>query len=62
MGVNMKHFLSGFFAGFVYSNVACVFDLLKVRAQETKSHNMSYRKEILRIFKQDGIKGFSKGY
>jgi len=23
---------------------------------------MSYRREILRIFKQDGIRGFSKGY
>jgi hypothetical protein len=58
----LRHFLSGAFAGFVYTNVAFIFDLLKVRAQETKDSQMSYKKEIIRIFKQDGIKGFSKGY
>lgn len=29
---NLKNFLSGAFAGFVYTNFAFIFDLLKIRA------------------------------
>jgi len=59
---DLKVFLSGLFAGFMYTNVAFIFDLLKVRAQENKNSQMSYMKEISRIYKREGIKGFSRGY
>jgi len=32
LNINLKFFLSGFFAGLCYTNVAFIFDLLKVRA------------------------------
>ena len=54
--------LSGAFAGFCYTNVAFVFDLLKVRAQNSKSTQMSYSQEIKRIYRVEGLKGFAKGY
>ena len=60
--LDFKNFLSGFFAGFCYTNVAFIFDLLKVRAQEQKTKQMSYSKEIARIYSEEGIKGFSRGY
>ena len=36
MQIDLKNFLAGLFAGFCYTNVAFIFDLLKVRAQENK--------------------------
>jgi len=50
------------FAGFCYTNVAFIFDLLKVRAQEQNKAKMSYGDEIKRIYKSEGLKGFSRGY
>ena len=32
MNENLRHFLCGFFAGFMFTNIAFVFELLKVRA------------------------------
>ena len=55
-------FISGAFAGFCYTNVAFVFDLLKVRAQNNKNSQMNYTKEIKRIYKNEGLRGFAKGY
>ena len=46
----------------VYTNIAFIFDLLKVRAQHSKTERMSYRKEIARIYSTEGLKGFSRGY
>ena len=60
--VNLRNFAAGFFAGFCYTNVAFIFDLLKVRAQENKDKVMKYHKEIIRIYQEDGLMGFSKGY
>lgn len=39
-----------------------MFDLLKVRAQNSKFKSLSYREEIKRIYKDDGVKGFTRGY
>lgn len=57
-----KHFLSGFFAGFCYTNCAFIFDLMKVRMQERKQFDLRYSDEIKRIYKEDGLKGFTRGY
>ena len=54
--------MSGFFAGLMYTNIAFVFDLLKVRAQHNKQKNISYRKEIGRIYRNEGFAGFFNGY
>ena len=54
--------MAGMFAGFCYTNASFVFDLLKVRAQHEKRTRMSYREEIARIYKTDGLNGFAKGY
>lgn len=62
INVNVKHFTAGAFAGFCYTNVAFIFDLLKVRAQERQDANMSYIKEIKRIYADEGLKGFTRGY
>ena len=58
----MKNFLAGVSAGFYYTNVAFIFDLLKVRAQENKNHRLSYIKEIRRIYWLEGMQGFMRGY
>jgi len=58
----LKHFLSGFFAGFSYTQVAFFFDLLKTRAQGSVNKTMSYRQEISTIYKNDGMIGFTRGY
>ena len=62
LSVWQRDFLSGGFAGFTYTNIAFVFDLLKVRAQHNKTENMSYQKEIARIYRTEGMRGFLKGY
>lgn len=62
ININLKYFLSGFFAGFCYTNVAFIFDLLKVRAQEQNKAKMSYGEEIKRIYQSEGMKGFTRGY
>ena len=54
--------LSGMFAGVMYTNVAFVFSLLKVRAQHDKRHNIRYREEISRIYRVEGVHGFFNGY
>jgi len=54
--------LSGAFAGFAYTNVAFVFDLLKVRKQFHKTVPKSYTEEISSIYKTEGLRGFLKGY
>ena len=62
MNVNILVALSGAFAGFCYTNVAFIFDLLKVRAQFNQTRQVSYPKEIRQIYKQEGLRGFMKGY
>lgn len=54
--------LSGAFAGICYTNVAFIFDLLKVRKQYHKSEPLSYRGEISRIYRTEGMRGFLNGY
>eukprot|EP00354_Favella_ehrenbergii_P007097 CAMPEP_0170454628 /NCGR_PEP_ID=MMETSP0123-20130129/2814_1 /TAXON_ID=182087 /ORGANISM="Favella ehrenbergii, Strain Fehren 1" /LENGTH=98 /DNA_ID=CAMNT_0010717399 /DNA_START=338 /DNA_END=634 /DNA_ORIENTATION=+ len=54
--------MSGAFAGFCYTNVAFVFDLLKVRAQFDKKKQINYKQEISRIYREEGLKGFLNGY
>ena len=54
--------MSGGIAGFYYTNVAFVFDLLKVRAQFNKTTSIRYGQEIRRIYQTEGPKGFLKGY
>ena len=46
----------------MYSNTAYVFDLLKTRAQYSKYKRMSYKQEILKIFQEEGLVGFTRGY
>ena len=62
LGINQKQFLAGACAGFTYTNIAFVFDLLKVRAQHDKTKKMNYSNEIARIYKHEGMRGFMKGY
>ncbi|CDW80211.1 mitochondrial carnitine acylcarnitine carrier protein cacl-like [Stylonychia lemnae] len=62
ININLKNYLSGFFAGLCYTNIAFVFDLLKTRAQVSKYKTMSYREEIADIYKNEGLKGFTRGY
>lgn len=62
ININLKHFLSGFFAGFCYTQVAFFFDLLKTRAQGSVNKTMSYRQEISTIYKNEGMIGFTRGY
>ena len=57
-----RDFLSGACAGFTFTNIAFVFDLLKVRAQSDSKQRMSYSKEISRIYRAEGMRGFFKGY
>ena len=57
-----KDFLSGGVAGITYTNIAFIFDLLKTRAQNNKTENMSYRNEIARIYNTEGMRGFFRGY
>ena len=54
--------LSGSFGGFCYTNVAFIFDLLKVRAQFENKKNMNYTDEIRRIYRNEGPRGFYNGY
>jgi hypothetical protein len=46
----------------LYTNAAFCFDLLKTRAQNNKQNRMSYRHEIRRIMKSEGLYGFTRGY
>ena len=62
LGPNQKMMLSGFFAGLCYSNVAFIFDLLKVRAQFRQKERMRYTDEIRRIYATEGLRGFYSGY
>ena len=62
MGINKKTALSGLVAGICYTNVAFVFDLLKVRAQYNKKAQIKYYAEIKRIYSSEGLKGFYRGY
>mmetsp|Transcript_3884 Transcript_3884/g.4556 ORF Transcript_3884/g.4556 Transcript_3884/m.4556 type:complete len:190 (+) Transcript_3884:172-741(+) len=62
LGINTKMAMSGAFAGFCYTNVAFVFDLLKVRAQFDKKKQINYKQEISRIYREEGLKGFLNGY
>eukprot|EP00347_Sterkiella_histriomuscorum_P023306 403335153 len=62
LNIHLKHYLSGFFAGLCYTNVAFIFDLLKTRAQVSKYKTMSYREEISKIYEYEGLKGFTRGY
>ena len=62
LGVNTKMLLSGAFAGFSYTNVAFIFDLLKVRKQYHKTVPKSYAEEISYIYKTEGMRGFFNGY
>lgn len=62
MSIYLKDYLSGFFAGFCFTNTAFIFDLLKVRAQQRKQKKMSYAVEIKRIYSEEGLKGFTRGY
>ena len=55
-------FWSGAFAGFWFTNVAFVFDLLKVRKQFHKTKPKSYTEEISHIYRTEGARGFFKGY
>merc|ERR1712159_972139 len=57
-----KSALSGMFAGFCYTNVAFVFDLLKVRKQFRELSSMSYATEIKIIYRTEGLRGFLRGY
>ena len=50
------------FAGFSYVNVAFIFDLLKVRAQNNKRKQIKYGEEIMNIYRSEGLRGFMKGY
>ena len=60
--MNLRHFLSGSFAGLVYTNIAFVFDLLKVRAQHESRKEIKYTEEIAKIYKKEGLRGFFRGY
>ena len=51
IGINQRHFLGGACAGICYTNVAFVFDLLKVRAQVNKKKQIQYREEISLIYR-----------
>ena len=62
MGHNLKEFLSGAAAGFVYATASFTFDLLKSRAQTSTMKRMQYRDEISRIYNSEGLLGFSLGY
>ena len=62
IGINQKNALSGAIAGFYYTNVAFVFDLLKVRAQFNQRAQIRYVDEIKRIYRTEGPAGFLKGY
>jgi hypothetical protein len=62
MSEYMKNFLSGSFAGFWFANAFFVFDLLKTRAQMSRDQTLSYRTEITRIFKTEGLRGFTRGW
>ena len=62
LGINTKHVLAGGFAGICYTNVAFVFDLLKVRAQNNMTQSIHYREEIGRIYRTEGLNGFLRGY
>lgn len=58
-----KSHLSGLIITYrVYATISFTFDLLKCRAQTTISKRMLYREEILRIFRNEGLLGFSVGY
>lgn len=61
-GVNQQMALSGAAAGIYYTNVAFVFDLLKVRAQFNETKQIKYREEIRAIYNNEGLRGFMKGY
>ena len=62
LGENTKMAMAGAFAGIFYTNVAFVFDLLKVRKQFHKTIPKSYSEEIRHIYKTEGLRGFLKGY
>ena len=60
--MNTRQFLAGSFAGLTYTHIAFVFDLLKVRAQHESRKEIKYREEIKRIYRNEGLKGFFRGY
>lgn len=62
LGPYQRLVISGAFAGFCYTNVAFVFDLLKVRAQFNKTKKIHYREEIASIYRSEGLRGFLRGY
>ena len=45
-----------------FTNIAFIFDLLKTRAQVSKTKTMSYREEIAKIYRSEGLIGFTRGY
>ena len=48
--------------GSIYTNIAFVFDLLKVRLQNVRHGQRSYQEEIKMIYKNEGLRGFTRGY
>lgn len=62
LNINVKNFVSGVFAGFFYTNMAFVFDLLKVKQQNVRDGKSTYRAQISSIYQKEGISGFTRGY
>jgi hypothetical protein len=46
----------------VYATASFFFDLMKCRAQTTVTKTMSYREEVTRILRTEGLLGFQVGY
>lgn len=56
------HFISGFMAGFVATLIASPADVLKTRLMSNPDAYSSFINCFTRIFKEEGIRAFYKGF